>query len=99
MDSPLFILKLEGNPLKRIPSRLIAVDLDDKAEFNCIHVEDEIYLKTSDGTHYKVIEFFENIEPTVDSIEEIADGLFIGWSEVDETVFRAEYFDAKKKHH
>lgn len=95
MNIPLFMLKLEGNPRK-----LVAVDLENKAEFNSIQFDKKnIFLITHDGKKYKAIEFYENIEPTVEEVEQVTDGLFILWSEVSEEVFRAEYETARKSHH
>lgn len=95
MNIPLFMLKLEGNPRK-----LVAVDLEDKAEFNSIQLDKKnIFLVTHDGKKHKVIEFYENIEPSVEEVERITDSLFIEWSEVGEEVFRAEYETARKCHH
>ena len=95
MNIPLFMLKLEGNPHK-----LVAIDLEDKAEFNSIQFDKKnIFLITNDGKKYKVIEFYENIEPSVEEVEWITDTLFTEWSEVSEKVFRAEYEIARKSHH
>lgn len=95
MNIPLFMLKLEGNPRK-----LVAIDLEDKAEFNSIQFDKKnIFLITNDGKKHKVIEFYENIEPSVEEVERITDNLFIEWSEVSEKVFRAEYETARKSHH
>ncbi len=95
MNIPLFMLKLEGNPRK-----LVAIDLENKAEFNSIQLDKKnIFLVTNDGKKHKVIEFYENIEPSVEEVERITNNLFIEWSEVSEEVFRAEYETARKSHH
>lgn len=88
------MLKLEGKPHK-----LVAVDLEYKGEFNSIQLDKKnIFLVTHDGKKHKVIEFYENIEPSVEEVEQITDTLFVEWSEVSKKEFRAEYEIARKIH-